>query len=115
MNLFERSVTRGEFQLGSGVVKTPAAWSGEAVIGIRPEDISFAEDGIPASVQWVEHLGSQFLVGVRADDSPLPVIGSRRPETGTVHLKVEGEKVHVFEKGSGANVSVLCRGSSVRV
>ena len=50
MNLFECRLTQGTFQLGSKVVQTLLDWSGQAVIGLRPEDVSLAESGIPASV-----------------------------------------------------------------
>jgi len=113
MNLFEREVTQGEFRLGSEVVKTGLGWSGEAIIGIRPEDVSFADEGIPAAVRWVEHLGAQYLIGVQVGETALAVIEARRPPSGEAHLRIEPDNVHVFEKSSGTNLSVVRARDSV--
>jgi ABC-type sugar transport system ATPase subunit len=42
MNLFESQVTEGTFRLGPKPVKTRLDWSGQAILGIRPEDIKLA-------------------------------------------------------------------------
>ncbi len=105
MNLFERDLEQGAFRLGPEIVKTSLDWSGQAIIGIRPKDVSFAQDGIPAQVRWVEHLGEQYLIGVRVGETPLTMIEARRPSSDDVHLRIESEHVHVFEKSSGVNLS----------
>jgi sn-glycerol 3-phosphate transport system ATP-binding protein len=115
MNLFEREVTEGTFQFGSTVVRTALRWSGQAIIGIRPEDLSLTSDGIPASVRWVEHLGAQYLIGVQAEDTSVSIVSGRRPPSDTVHLRIEADTVHVFEKASGTNLTVVRAGASVRV
>jgi len=115
MNLFEREVTQGVFRIGFDTVKTSLSWSGEAIIGIRPEDISFTDGGIPAAVRWVEHLGAQYLIGVQAGETALSVISTQRPSSDKVHIRVEPDNVHVFEKSSGTNLSVVSPDDSVRL
>ncbi len=105
MNLFDCRVTQGAFRLGSEIVKMPLDWSGQAVVGIRPEDILVGESGIPATVRWVENLGAQYLIGVQAGETALSVTDAHRPAGDTVHLRIEAELVHVFEKNSGASLS----------
>jgi sn-glycerol 3-phosphate transport system ATP-binding protein len=106
MNLFERKVEKGTFRLGSVNITTPLDWSGEAIIGIRPEDLSLADTGIPASVRWVEQLGAQYLIGVQAGETALSLIDAQRPASDKVALRVESNHVHIFEKSSGTNLSV---------
>ena len=105
MNLFECRMTEGTFPLGSAMVKTMIDWSGQVVIGLRPEDLSLADSGIPSAVRWVEPLGSQYLIGVQVGETTLAVISAERPSSETAHLRIEPTKIHVFEKSSGQNLS----------
>lgn len=106
MNLFESRLTGGCFQLGSATVRTPLDWSGDAVIGVRPEHIGIGDSGIPAAVKWIENLGAQYLIGAQAGHLSLSATDSRRPSSDAVHLKIDPENIHVFEKRSGANLSL---------
>jgi ABC-type sugar transport system ATPase subunit len=104
MNFFEARITGGAFSLAGERVPTELAWTGDAVVGLRPEHISVAESGVPATVRWVEHLGGQYLVGVDAQGTALSVTAGRRPSSETVRLRVDAEHIHVFDKNSGANL-----------
>ncbi len=106
MNLFETRLTGGGFPLGPATVRTSLDWSGEAVVGVRPEHIVLGDSGIPAGVKWIENLGAQYLIGVQAGGISLSVTNARRPSSEAVHLRIEPENIHVFEKGSGANLSL---------
>jgi ABC-type sugar transport system ATPase subunit len=113
MNLFESRLSAGEFSIGSSAVRTSLDWSGEAVVGVRPEHVVLGETGIPAKVKWVENLGAQYLVGIEAGAVALSVTDARRPASDTVHFKIEPENLHVFEKSSGANLTLgRARGSA---
>ena len=111
MNLFERELAQGAFRLGPEIVKTHLDWSGKAIVGIRPKDVSLAQGGIPAEVRWVEHLGEQYLIGVRVGETSLTMIEARRPPSDNVHLRIDSDNVHVFEKSSGANLSMVRPGN----
>jgi ABC-type sugar transport system ATPase subunit len=106
MNLFEARLAGGGFPLGPATVRTSLDWSGEAVVGVRPEHIVLGDSGIPAGVKWIENLGAQYLIGVQAGGISLSVTNARRPSSDAVHLRIEPENIHVFEKGSGANLSL---------
>jgi multiple sugar transport system ATP-binding protein len=82
------------------------------VVGLRPESLELASDGLPARVQVVEELGADayvFCVGevagaetrlvARADPRHPPAIGER------VSLRVRGEEAHLFDPETGARIS----------
>jgi sn-glycerol 3-phosphate transport system ATP-binding protein len=115
MNLFEAQITEGAFHLGPAVVETPLRWSGPAVVGVRPEAVSLAGSGIPATVKWVEHLGAQYLIGVQAGETLLSLTHAHRPASDTVRLRVDPQDFHVFEKSSGENLSKHRAGDSPRL
>jgi ABC-type sugar transport system ATPase subunit len=106
MNLFDARLSGGEFRLGSASVRAPVDWSGEAVVGMRPEHIALSDSGTPAEVKWVENLGSQYLVGIEAGGVTLSVTDARRPASGNVYFTIEPENIHVFERSSGANLAL---------
>src|SRR5262245_49218286 len=69
MNLFDAQVRRGKASSREGVeITMPVDWSGDAVIGVRPDHIDLSDGGISASVKWVEQLGAHCLVGVQVGD-----------------------------------------------
>ena len=115
MNLFESQVTQGTFRLGPKPVKTRLDWSGQAILGIRPEDIKLVSSGIPATVRWVEHLGAHYLIGVQAGEIGLTLTNDQRPESDKVQMQIESQDIHVFEKSSGANLCVDRSPTSIRV
>ena len=104
MNLIDVSLDRGVFKLGEGKVRTGLDWSGEAVAGVRPENVTIGESGIPAQVRWVEDLGSHCLVGVEAGGITLAATSARRPSDEAVQIEIDPENVHVFEKSTGENL-----------
>jgi multiple sugar transport system ATP-binding protein len=86
--------------LGTLPQSDQGAATGTAVkLGIRPHDLRFARDGIPAEVEIVEPMGSETFVHCRlADDSMIVVrIEGHGPQAGEpVHLALDPEAVHVF-------------------
>jgi ABC-type sugar transport system ATPase subunit len=106
MNLFDVQLADGAFSLASTQLRTPVDWSGEAIIGMRPEHIDLAESGIPAQVKWVESLGPQVLVGLQVGSVMLSASSVRRPASNEVHIRIAPEDLYVFEKRTGANLAV---------
>jgi ABC-type sugar transport system ATPase subunit len=115
MNLFESQMTQGTFRFGSRPVKTRLDWSGQAIVGIRPENIKLVSSGIPATVRWVEHLGANYLIGVQAGEIVVTLTDVRRPDAENVQIQMESEDIHVFEKNSGTNLSMDQPAPSARV
>jgi ABC-type sugar transport system ATPase subunit len=103
MNLFDADMSNGKFQLGGVAIDTGLDFSGSVKIGIRPEALRL-ENGIPATVIWVEDLGLHFLVGLRIGTESLSVSASQRPASESVAVCFDPGDVHVFEKHSGANI-----------
>jgi multiple sugar transport system ATP-binding protein len=80
-------------------------------VGLRPESLELAGDGLPAQVQVVEELGAdayvicvgevagaQTRLVARADPRHPPAIGER------VSLRVRGEEAHLFDAESGVRL-----------
>jgi len=103
MNLFEARLEKGRFRLGSEVVGTGTDFSGEALIGLRPEAIRLGGT-ISATVSWIENLGLHCLVGMRIDAVTLTALASEPPAPGRVNISIDAKDLHVFEKSSGSNV-----------
>jgi multiple sugar transport system ATP-binding protein len=109
----------GTLDLGGAPVAMPgdaaAALAGhdQVVVGLRPESLELAGEGVPARVQVVEELGADayaFCVGevggeearlvARADARRPPAIGDR------VSLRVRPGEAHLFDPASGERLAV---------
>jgi ABC-type sugar transport system ATPase subunit len=103
MNLLPVTLEGGEAVLGSGD-RTPIAGAppqGRADLGIRPEDVALAEEGVPATVQLVEELGDARIVHAALSDGT--VLAVRHPGAGTapkrrdaVRLRLDPDRLHLF-------------------
>ena len=113
MNLCTLAVIDGHAELGGRALALPAGVNGrrEVVIGLRPESLDLAEDGLPGRVEVVEELGADayaFCVAqlpggevrlvARADARHPPANGDR------VGLRPRLEEAHVFDSVSGARL-----------
>jgi multiple sugar transport system ATP-binding protein len=61
MNLVEGALDGGSVRVGSGPLS----------VGIRPEDVHFAPDGLPGKVLDVEDLGAEAIVHVETEAAPV--------------------------------------------
>ncbi|MGR2660510.1 ABC transporter ATP-binding protein [Chromobacterium haemolyticum] len=78
--------------------------AGDAVtLGVRAEHLRFADVGVPATVQLVEHLGDVQIVYVQADGVAEPIavkLGGqdRAPQAGSgCRLTLDAEHCHLFD------------------
>jgi inositol-phosphate transport system ATP-binding protein len=81
---------RGEKAAGRGIV----------TLGIRPEDVTLADDGIPGEIYVVEPLGRDDLLDVRIGEASVrvladPALGLRMGQTAK--LKFNTRKVQFFD------------------
>ena len=82
----------------------------QVVVGVRPEHLSLASDGIvPATVTVIESLGYERNIACRLDDGTLIItrqdIDAPKPAVGeTVHLTTEEQHLHVFAATTGDRV-----------
>jgi multiple sugar transport system ATP-binding protein len=110
MNLCDAAPgSNGSVSLGGVSFPLPPAAAGrEVVLGIRPESLELAADGVPGRVEVVEELGADAYVFCSAD---LPgeatrlvarVDVRRRPERGErVSLRPIAGEAHLFDAESG--------------
>jgi multiple sugar transport system ATP-binding protein len=116
MNLFGASVESGGATLAAGgsTLPTPEAWraatsrlAGQKVlVGVRPEKITIARDGVPgpgvlpAVVEMVELLGNEAVFHARAGDDVLVARSEphRAPSVGgRVSLRLDLGELHLFD------------------
>ncbi len=87
-----------------------AAGVEEVVIGVRPEDLRFAEqDGIAAMVSVVESLGHERHVVCRLTDQQLVIVRQDAHEAApaegsSTHLVADAHALHVFDPTTGARI-----------
>ena len=76
-------------------------------LGVRPENLLPANDGLPAEVAVVEQTGSETHIILRANGSELKTVLRDRQELKPgqqVHLRPESNAVHLFDPSSGARI-----------
>jgi sn-glycerol 3-phosphate transport system ATP-binding protein len=77
-------------------------------IGIRPEHVQVAPDGMPLAVDLVEPMGSEMLVHGRLagpGEPPLVVrVTTGTPIGETLSVRLPAEHLHVFDRASGRRI-----------
>jgi ABC-type sugar transport system ATPase subunit len=114
MNIFETQFQQGRFNLGPRTFDTGLAYSGPAEVGVRPENIRLGGD-LAAEVVWTENLGLNTLVGLRVGATGLTALASTRPAPGSVNISFNMGDAHVFDKNTGANISLTGARSPARL
>jgi ABC-type sugar transport system ATPase subunit len=108
--------SNGSVSLGGVSVPVPASASNsgwkEIVVGVRPESLELAADGIPAEVQVVEEVGADAFVFCTAELDGVATklvarAGAKRaPERGAqVSLRPVADEAHLFDPVGGARLS----------
>ena len=113
MNMCTVPVVEGRATLGGDVVALPGGVNGrsEVVVGLRPEALELAGDGIPGRVEVIEELGADVYAYCVAQ---LPE-GERKlvarmeakhaPDRGErVTLRPRLDEAHLFDAGTGARL-----------
>jgi multiple sugar transport system ATP-binding protein len=109
MNLCTMPLTNGTVSLGGVTIPVPAgAAGGDVVVGLRPESLDLAPDGLPAEVQVVEEVGADAYVFCVAEvagrTTKLVARGEvrRAPARGErVSLRPRADEAHVFRADTG--------------
>ncbi|MFD4367054.1 ABC transporter ATP-binding protein [Rhodococcus sp. NPDC058521] len=117
MNLFTLPVTEQGVQFGDTAIPVPRQLRGEnsepeVVVGVRPEHLELAADGISMDVAVVEELGSDaYIYGRTSINGAAQEIVARAdwrnpPRKGeTVKLHVDPEQLHLFSAVDGRRLS----------
>jgi multiple sugar transport system ATP-binding protein len=109
MNLCAVPVVNGRASLGGVDLPVPSSnGRGRLVVGVRPEALEVASDGIPARVEVVEDIGADAFVFCSADVNGEPArlvarIDVRKaPAQGDrVALRPRAEDAHLFDPETG--------------
>jgi len=109
MNLCTLAASNGAVSLGGVEVRVPtAAPHGSFVLGVRPESLEVASEGLPAKVEVVEDIGADAYVFCTAElggESMRLVARSearRAPRQGDrVSLRPRADEAHLFDPASG--------------
>jgi multiple sugar transport system ATP-binding protein len=108
MNLCHVSATNGTVRLGGVSFATPPGAQGEIVIGLRPESLELAGDGIAAEVEVVEEIGADSYVFASAEVGKLVARVDTRlaPERGArISLRPRPDEAHLFDPATGVRLS----------
>ena len=76
----------------------------DVVMGVRPEHFLIAGKGAVAGVTVIEPMGSETQIHARMDDQEIVVLSHQRQKISpgeTVHLAVDANAVHFFDRHSG--------------
>ena len=116
MNLIEGQVTsvadgRATLRLGPAevvVAAPPGLEAGRPVtVGIRPEHLTLADAGLPATVRVVEPTGSETHVVLDFRSQEITAVFRERHQLrhgDTVHLAVDTEYLHHFDAATAERI-----------
>lgn len=88
---------------GPGLPIVPTS-AGRLLVGIRPEDVTIGDGGIPACVQSAEFLGADTVITCTVDKQTLTarVPGkAAHPLGASIHVRWREEHLHYFDAASG--------------
>jgi multiple sugar transport system ATP-binding protein len=106
MNLFTLPVGNGSVEVGGVHIPVPAGRS-SVVLGVRPESLDLASDGLAAQVEIVEEIGYDAFVFCQSDVGRLVARTEtkRAPERGArVTLRPRAEEAHLFDAEAGTRL-----------
>jgi sn-glycerol 3-phosphate transport system ATP-binding protein len=104
MNILKLSPAAGGWAIAGTDKPILSGAADEILLGVRPEDVTLGDSGIPACVQSVEFLGADTVVtcavGSQALTARLPGKASLAPGAA-VHVGWRSEQAHIFDAASG--------------
>ncbi len=89
--------------------KPDLADGASVVMGIRPEHLDFAENGLSATISVVEPTGSETLVFAKLDEQEITVMFRDHQAVTpgqTITLAMRPEAIHLFDTETGTRVPV---------
>jgi multiple sugar transport system ATP-binding protein len=111
MSMCTLEVTNGSVELGGAHVPVEANGRPAVVVGLRPESLELASDGVPAEVEVVEEFGADAYVfcvaQVGGEDTKLVarVEARKAPHRGErVKLQPKPDEAHVFDPETGSRL-----------
>jgi multiple sugar transport system ATP-binding protein len=108
MNLCPATCANGTVSIGGVSFALPAGAHGDVMVGLRPESLELAADGIAAEVEVVEEIGADSYVFAAADVGKLVARVDTKvaPERGArIALRPKAGEAHLFDPATGARLS----------
>src|SRR5215471_8576920 len=112
MNFFEAALENGAFVMDGVRYDTGLPVSGRVTIGLRPQALKFGA-GVVASVCWTETLGSESLLGIEIDGTPLTMLAGSRPAADMIEVSIDPTQIHVFQNDTGKSLQSAHPGVTV--
>jgi multiple sugar transport system ATP-binding protein len=103
MNLLNATLDGDRLEFAGISARLPrriGEFRGPVVIGVRPADIGFAEDGIPATVELAELLGDDMILDLRVGDTMIKsrlMLDRRFAEGEPVRIAFDWSRLHFFD------------------
>ncbi|MGH2933578.1 MAG: ABC transporter ATP-binding protein [Gaiellaceae bacterium] len=111
MNLVAVPVSNGSVSLGGVSIPVPSGTWSSLVVGVRPESLQLAAEGIPAHVDVVEEIGADAFVfcssDVGGEETKLVARAPAKsaPRRGErIALRPVAEEAHIFDPSGGARI-----------
>jgi multiple sugar transport system ATP-binding protein len=107
MNLLTVPTANGSVSLGGESIPIPRGCGDAVTVGLRPESLELAPDGVPGEVEVVEELGADAYVFCATELARLVArVDARRvPERGErVALRPRPDEAHLFDAETGARL-----------
>ena len=103
MNLLSAELADGKVKLGDQFFAGPSG-AGKVRLGVRPEHLILADDGLPMQVKVVEPTGAETMVFLRFEDQDVTAVFRERHAFApgeTIHLKPDAAHLHIFDADTG--------------
>lgn len=106
MNLLDANISDGKVTLGDLSYDSPRA-ADQVKLGVRPEHLILAEDGLPMQVKVVEPTGAETMVFLRYEGQDVTAVFRERHAFSagqTIHLKPDPDQIHIFDASNGVRL-----------
>lgn len=106
MNLLSGALSNGKVKVGDQFFSGPSG-AGKVNLGVRPEHLILADDGLPMEVKVVEPTGSETLVFLRFEGQDITAVFRERHtfQSGqTINLKPAPDHLHIFNAQTGVRL-----------
>lgn len=106
MNLLAGSLSDGKVEVGGQQFSGPSG-TGKVNLGVRPEHLILAEDGLAMQVKVVEPTGAETMVFLLFEGQDITAVFRERHnfESGqTIYLKPDPDHLHIFDAETGVRL-----------
>ncbi len=112
MNVLPARLAAGSIAIGEARIAAPrlaALGERDIMLGVRPSEIEIGADGVAATVTLCELLGDDVIIDLDVGGLLVRVKApgrARIAEGERVHARFDPQKLHLFDRASGARIAV---------